>query len=94
MLSAQLSTTLVTSHVIKITIANDPVLSKVLRFVLNGWPIIAVSEELKPYYRRREEISHFEEYKNYVVGLSNCGPPQSQEIILKTLYGGILEVTH
>ena len=40
--------------------AKDPVLSNVLRFMLNGKPITAVREQLKPYYRRREELSHFE----------------------------------
>ena len=83
--SAQLSSTPVTTHKIKIMTVKDPVLSKVLRFVLNGWPIIVVSEELKPYYRRREELSHFKGY-SYIMGSSNCGPPHDQETILKVLH--------
>ena len=60
LLSALLSTSPVTAHEIKVMTAKDPVLSNVLRFVVNGWPITAVSEQLKPYHRRREELSHFE----------------------------------
>ena len=59
LLSAQLSTSPVTAHEIKVITAKDPVLSNVLRFVLNEWPITAVREQLKPYYRRREELSYF-----------------------------------
>ena len=73
LLSAQLSSSPVTAHEIKIMIAKDPVLSNVPRFVLNGWPIIAVSEQLKPYYRRREELSHFAGC-TYIVGSSSCVP--------------------
>ena len=46
----------VTPHEIKVMTAKDSVLSNVLRFVPNGWPITAVTEELKPYYRRRENL--------------------------------------
>ena len=55
LLSAQLSNSPITAHEIKLMTTKDPILSNVLRFVLNGWPLNAVSEELKPYYRRREE---------------------------------------
>jgi len=37
----------------------DQVLSKVLRFVLHGWPHARVEEELKPYFMRNE-LSHFD----------------------------------
>ena len=33
----------------------DPVLSKVLRYVKAGWPV-EVSEELPPFWRKRDEI--------------------------------------
>ena len=59
MLSEQLSSSPITAQEIKTMTSKDPVLSKVLQFVLYGWPISAVSEELRPYYRRREELSHF-----------------------------------
>ena len=60
LLSTQLSNSPVTAHEIKLMTTKDPFLSKLLRFLLNGWPLTAVSEELKPYYRRREEMSHLE----------------------------------
>ena len=34
----------------------DRLLSKVLRYTKSGWPA-TVSEALKPYYRRQDEIS-------------------------------------
>ena len=34
----------------------DPILSKVLMFTRNGWPV-QVSETLKPYWNRRLELS-------------------------------------
>ena len=62
LLTEQLASSPVTAHEIKAMTAKDPVLSKVLQFVLHGWPITAVNDELRPYYRRREELimSHFE----------------------------------
>ena len=36
--------------------ANDPILAQVLRFVRNDWPM-EVSEELKPFYSRRTELT-------------------------------------
>ena len=86
LLSAQLSISPVTAHEIKVMTANDPVLSNVLRFVLNGWPITAVSEQLKPYYWRREELSHFEGC--ILWGHRVVVPPQAQETILKVLHEG------
>ena len=35
----------------------DPVLSRVLKFTKRGWPNATPSEDLKPYFDRREEIS-------------------------------------
>ena len=88
LLSAQLCTFLVTAHEIKVFTSKDPVLSNVLRFVLNGWPITAVSEQLKPYYRRREELSHFEGCIILLLGHRVVVPPQAQETILKVLHEG------
>ena len=36
--------------------SKDPVLSKVRRYTLHGWPVIS-DEELVPYSRRKEELS-------------------------------------
>ena len=59
LLSEQLSSSPITAHEIESLTAKDTVLSKMLQFP-HGWPITAVSEESRPYYRRREELSHFE----------------------------------
>ena len=86
LLTEQLASSLVTAHEIKAMIAKNPVFSKVLQFVLHGWPITAVNDELRPYYRRREELSHSEGcilWDHRVVV-----PPQAQEIILKVFHEG------
>ena len=91
MLSEQLSSSPITAQEIKTMTSKDPVLSKVLQFVLYGWPISAVSEELRPYYRRREELSHFEGCVLW--GHRVVVPPQAQETILKILHEGHLGST-
>lgn len=35
----------------------DPLLSRVLSFVLNGWPEVCDTEELRPYFNRKLELS-------------------------------------
>ena len=57
LLSNQLSLSPITAHEIK---SMSDRFFQVLQFVLDGWPINTVSEELRPYYRRRDELSHFE----------------------------------
>ena len=86
LLTEQLASSPVTAHDIKTMTFRDPVLSKVLQFVLHGWPITAVNEELRPYYRRREELSHFEGC--ILWGHRVVIPPQAQETILKVLHEG------
>ena len=84
LLTEQLASSPVTAHEIKAMTAKD--LSKVLQFVLHGWPITAVNDELRPYYRRREELSHFEGC--ILWGHRVVVPPQAQETILKVLHEG------
>ena len=91
LLTEQLASSPVTAHEIKAITAKDPVLSKVLQFVLYGWPITAVSDQLRPYYRRREELSHFEGC--ILWGHRVVVPPQAQETILKVLHEGHLGST-
>ena len=71
--------------------AKDPVLSKVLQFILHGWPITAVNDELRPYYRIREELSHFEGC--ILWGHRVVVPTQAQETILKVLHVGHSGIT-
>jgi len=64
----------------------DQVLSKVLHFVLNGWPFATVEEELKPYFMRRNDLSHFDGCLPW--GSRVIVPPQTQETVLKILHEG------
>ena len=41
----------------KITTLRDPILSKALNFVHRGWPDKCPSEEIRPYYLRKEELT-------------------------------------
>ena len=86
LLSEQLFSLPVTAYEIKSMTAKGTVLSKVLQFVLHGWLITAVTEEMRPYYRRREELSHFEGC--ILWGHRVVVPPQAQEAILKVLHEG------
>ena len=41
----------------KMATLRDPILSKVLNFVLRGWPDKSPLEELRPYHLRKEELT-------------------------------------
>ena len=45
----------VTVKQVQVATRRDPVLSKVVTYIMSGWPD-QVSDEFKPYYSRREEI--------------------------------------
>ena len=49
----QLSSSPVTTNKIRI-------MTKVLHFVLHGWPLTKVKEELRPYYMRRNELTYLD----------------------------------
>ena len=42
---------------IKQETGKDPLSSRVLSFVLNGWPEVCDTEELRPYFNRKLELS-------------------------------------
>ena len=46
-----------TSDKLRTATRNDPVLGRVLRLTQQGWPNTCPSENLKPYYSRRTELS-------------------------------------
>lgn len=56
LLMSTLESTPLTAQQIAQWTARDPILSMVLRFVLQGWPTVA-GEELAPYFRRRDELT-------------------------------------
>ena len=37
--------------------AKDPLLSQVYQYMMKGWPQQRVSEEMKPLYQRKEQLS-------------------------------------
>lgn len=75
-----------TSNDIKIWTQRDPVLARVLKYVLSGWPGEVVEKELLPYLQRRDELSTLEGcllWGNRVVV-----PPPAREKILEELHVG------
>ena len=59
----------------------DPVLSQVLRFILEGWPTKNNSEGLNPYFTKRSELSV--EDGCVLWGARVVVPPQGRSKILK-----------
>lgn len=53
----RLAETLVKATQIKQWTEGDPVLSQVKTFLLQGWPSVVVREELRPYAKRKTELS-------------------------------------
>ena len=62
----------------------DPVLSQVLRFILEGWPTKNNSEELNPYFTKRSELSV--EDGCVLWGARVVVPPQGRSKILTELH--------
>ena len=56
-LMEHLSTTCVTSDKIRVWTKRDPVTSRVLQYVRDGWPSDVSDESLKPYVIRKTELS-------------------------------------
>ena len=81
-----MDTTPVTVNHIRNWTRRDPVLSKVLSYVLSGKWQSSVSEEFKPYTRRRDELS-VEEYC-LMWGSRVVIPAQGQESLLSELHVG------
>ncbi|XP_024921034.1 uncharacterized protein K02A2.6-like [Cynoglossus semilaevis] len=53
----KLSETPVTAVQIKQWTERDPVMAKVKTYLLQGWPVVVESEELRPYVKRKNELS-------------------------------------
>jgi len=69
---------------VKLWTARDPVLSQVLQFVLQGWPVAVEEETLKPYFIRREELSVHAGCLLW--GSRVIIPPQGREEVLNILH--------
>lgn len=48
----------VTSQDVRTKTRTDPLLARVSQYTLQGWPDKYPSEELMPYYKRRDELSY------------------------------------
>ena len=79
-----ISTSPVDATKVKLWTARDPVLSLVLQFVLQGWPLKVEDEALKPYFTRREELSVYAGCLLW--GTRVVIPPQGREEVLNTLH--------
>ena len=53
----QLESSPVTATQVRMETSRNPILSRVLQFVMSGWPRSCPQEELKPYWYRRTELS-------------------------------------
>ena len=60
LLFEQLQNSPVTADQIKLWTSKDPILSRVLRCVQNGWPAGSVQHELRPYWHKRFELSCYQ----------------------------------
>ena len=74
----------ITSDQIAVWTQKDPVLSKVMQFIMLGWPE-SVESELKPYWNRRLELSV---HAGCILwGLKVVVPPQGRRTVLAELHG-------
>ena len=71
--------------------ARDPLLSRVSRYIQEGWPEASDGDELKPYWTRRLELSLHEGC--ILWGGRVVIPKQGQNFILSELHGGHPGVT-
>ena len=62
----------------------DHVLSKCYEYTLNGWPNHVTDDQLKPYYRRRSELSA--DQSCLLLGLRVVIPPCYRERLLNELH--------
>ena len=84
LLMENLEGTPVHSGHIKAWTKRDPVLSQVLRYILEGWPKAVNSEELTPYYTKRTELSV--EDGCILWGTRVIVPPQGRSKVLSELH--------
>ena len=80
-----------TAQQVKYFTARDPCLSQVLTFVRRGWPNHVSKDELKPYWRRRTELSV--QSGCLLWGYRVIVPPQGRTTVLQELHGGHPDMT-
>ena len=82
----QFQDTPVTSEQIRAWTVQNPLLSKVVHFIQQGWPNHCEQPELKPYWSRRTELSYFEGC--ILWGTRVLIPPQGHQKLLEELHIG------
>ena len=75
-----------TAQQVKYFTARDPCLSQVLTFVQKGWPNNVSEDHMKPYWRRRNELSV--QSGCILWGCRVIVPPQGRTIVLQELHRG------
>ncbi|CAC5380501.1 Uncharacterized protein K02A2.6 [Mytilus coruscus] len=91
LLTENMDLTPVTSRQIKSWTRKDPILSRVMNYVLQGWPESIADDDLRPYFTRKLELSLHDGcllWGNRVVV-----PTPGQETIIQELYEGHPGVT-
>jgi hypothetical protein len=84
LLMDHMETTPVKVDQIKAWTRKDPVLSKVLKYVLQGWPHQCPSEEFRPFFTRKNELSV--EDHCILWGSRVIIPPPGREAVIKELH--------
>ena len=80
-----LDSTPLTSSKIRVCTVHDPILSKVMKWVQEGWPARAQTEsDLQPYFQRRDELSTDGGF--ILWGSRVVIPPRGRERALKLLH--------
>jgi len=91
LLMEHMDLTPVTSRQIKSWTRKDPILSRVMNFVLQGWPASNTDDQVRPYFTRKLELSLYDGcilWGNRVVI-----PPPGRDTILQELHEGHPGVT-
>lgn len=85
LLREQLSHSLVTADHVRRWTDKDPILAKVKKFTVLGWPIDVSDSVLLPFYRRRLELSILDGC--ILLGSRIIMPPPGRETVLNELHG-------
>ena len=86
LLMERLEASLVTAAKIRIWTDKDPVLAKVRKYVLQGWPERVEAKEMAPYFQRKEELST--EEGCILWGARVVMPPPLQAQVLDEIHEG------
>ncbi|KAJ8349603.1 hypothetical protein SKAU_G00247330 [Synaphobranchus kaupii] len=80
----QLKTAPITSQQLMLWTRCDPLLSRVCRFVGEGWPVSCPSEDLLPFFKKRDELTV--ESGVLLWGMRVVVPPPGRETLLEELH--------